>query len=112
MIRVVFYKDSKDEYIGFSLSGHAGYAKAGQDIVCAAVSALCLNTVNSVEAFTKDLIRLKTDEAAGVLKLRFVNTVSPESKLLTDALKLGREGIRDNNNFRYLSVTTKRRCKS
>lgn len=112
MIRVVFYKDLKDEYIGFSLCGHAGYAKAGHDIVCAAVSALCLNTVNSIETFTKDLTRLETDEAAGVLKFRFLSKVSPESKLLTDALKLGLDGIRDNNNFRYLSVTTKRRCKS
>ena len=28
------------EYFSFSVSGHAGYAEAGRDIVCAAVSAL------------------------------------------------------------------------
>ena len=34
--------------------GHAGYAEEGQDIVCAAVSALIINTVNSLETFTDD----------------------------------------------------------
>lgn len=35
----------------FSLSGHAGYARAGTDIVCAAVSALVYNAINSCEQF-------------------------------------------------------------
>ena len=112
MIRVIFYKDSRGEYIGFSFAGHAGYARAGRDIVCAAVSALCLNTVNAIRTFTKDSVRMKTDERAGVIKLRFTGTVSPESKLLTDSLRLGLEGIKRDNHSRYLSVMTKRRCKS
>ena len=37
-------------------NGHAGYAEEGQDIICAAVSALIVNTVNSVETLTEDLI--------------------------------------------------------
>ena len=36
------------EFIWILMSkGHAGYAEEGQDIVCAAVSALVINTVNS-----------------------------------------------------------------
>jgi uncharacterized protein YsxB (DUF464 family) len=33
----------------FAVRGHAGYAEAGSDIVCAAVSALVTNAVNSCE---------------------------------------------------------------
>ncbi|MCL6637988.1 MAG: ribosomal-processing cysteine protease Prp [Alicyclobacillus sp.] len=33
----------------FSVSGHAGYERRGRDVVCAAVSALVLNAVNSCE---------------------------------------------------------------
>ena len=36
------------------MQGHAGYAEPGQDIVCAAVSALVINTINAIEAFTED----------------------------------------------------------
>ncbi len=40
---------------GISIKGfHAGYAEEGQDIVCAAVSVLMINTVNSLDAFTDD----------------------------------------------------------
>ena len=46
MIRATFEHD----FSGFSLSGHAGYAEAGEDIVCAAVSAMTKLTVNGAEA--------------------------------------------------------------
>jgi uncharacterized protein YsxB (DUF464 family) len=48
MIRVEVFETS-GRITRFSVSGHAGYAEAGEDIVCAAVSALTLNAVNSCE---------------------------------------------------------------
>ena len=47
MIRATFDRD----FSGFSLSGHAGYAEAGEDIVCAAVSAMTNFVVNGADAF-------------------------------------------------------------
>lgn len=38
------------ELEGFQVSGHAGYDRHGQDIVCAAASFLAITTVNSLEA--------------------------------------------------------------
>ena len=40
------------EYSGVRLSGHAGFDDSGRDIICAAVSTLVFNTVNSIEVFT------------------------------------------------------------
>ena len=54
MITVIVYQRSDGEYIGFETSGHADYADEGYDIICAAVSALTVNAVNSVETFTED----------------------------------------------------------
>lgn len=48
MIRVQFVKSGKN-ITGFQISGHAGYAPSGQDIVCAAVSFLAISVVNSLE---------------------------------------------------------------
>ena len=45
MIRVRFY-GSGETLKGFELSGHAGYAKSGKDIVCAAVSSAVQLTMN------------------------------------------------------------------
>ena len=36
------------ELVGFSVSGHAGYADAGEDIVCAAVSSAVQLTANGI----------------------------------------------------------------
>lgn len=46
MIKAVF-KVSDEKVVGFDLSGHAGTAESGQDILCAAVSgaAQCVNAV-------------------------------------------------------------------
>ena len=47
MIEATFEKD----FSGFSLSGHAGYAEAGEDIVCAAVSSMTNLVCNAADAF-------------------------------------------------------------
>ena len=46
MIKVTIYKTERQEYAGFDMEGHAGYAEAGEDIVCAGVSALVINALN------------------------------------------------------------------
>lgn len=47
MIRARFFTKEKD-VMGFVIRGHAGYRPYGEDIVCAAVSALTQNTVQSL----------------------------------------------------------------
>ncbi len=37
-----------NELIGFRVEGHANYSIPGRDIVCAAISTLTINTLNSI----------------------------------------------------------------
>ena len=48
MTKVVFYKRN-GVYYGFRESGHAGFADAGQDILCSAISAMTMLVVNTLE---------------------------------------------------------------
>ena len=48
MTTVVFYKRNGVFY-GFRETGHAGFAEAGQDILCAALSAMTMLVVNTLE---------------------------------------------------------------
>ena len=50
MIRAEFY-DSKGLLNGFSISGHAGYAEKGSDVVCASVSSAVQLIVNLLNEF-------------------------------------------------------------
>ena len=70
MTRCEFF--TADERItGFSVSGHSGYAEAGSDIVCAAVSAVVTMaeaTINDV-CGAKAKVRVKEDGARVTLTL-------------------------------------------
>ena len=44
MTHVSVIKTRNGDYIGFNCIGHSGYAEAGEDIVCAAISVLVINT--------------------------------------------------------------------
>ena len=60
-----------DRINGFSVSGHSGYAEAGSDIVCAAISAVVTMaeaTINDV-CGAKAKVRVGEDEARITLKL-------------------------------------------
>lgn len=90
-------------YKKFMIDGHADYADEGQDIVCAAVSALVINTINSIEEFTEDAFTC--DCADGQIRSwEFTSAVSPETGLLMDALMLGLVNIRKSYGEEYLSV--------
>ena len=62
----------EDERItGFSVSGHSGYAEAGADIVCAAISAVVTMaeaTINDV-CGAKAKVRVKNEDARVTLTL-------------------------------------------
>ena len=49
MIRADFY-EKQGLLIGFRFSGHSGYAEAGEDVVCAAVSSAVQLTVNILDS--------------------------------------------------------------
>jgi hypothetical protein len=40
MIKVQIYRDEQSSIIGYDIDGHAEYADTGEDVVCAAVSAI------------------------------------------------------------------------
>ena len=70
MTRCEFFTEN-DRITGFSISGHSGYAEAGQDIVCAAISAV----VTMAEAIINDVcgakakVRVKEEDARVTLTL-------------------------------------------
>lgn len=50
MIRIEIRRDAEGRIRGFTVAGHADYDVSGKDIVCSAVSAVTIGTVNAAEA--------------------------------------------------------------
>lgn len=91
MTTIVLYRDDAGKLRGFQASGHSGYEDKGRDIVCAAVSVLTINTINAIEAFTKDRPQVKSDE--DMTKADFPDPPGKEAELLLKTYELGIRSI-------------------
>ena len=86
MIAVSVRKD------GIEISGHANYAEAGKDIVCAGVTALTQTLIMSMEDLTRDEIEYGI--LTGKVDIHYRN-LSEEGKLLVDSFFIGVCAIAD-----------------
>lgn len=78
MVRVEIRRRPDGTIAGFRMTGHAEYAEAGKDIVCAGVSAVAIGTVNA---------------ATALLGVRLVDG-TPERGTLEASVPQGMEGRR------------------
>ena len=62
MTRITFYKTEDGIYYGFRETGHAGYEDSGKDIICAAISAMTMLIINTVEVALGSDIDYTIDE--------------------------------------------------
>lgn len=69
-----------------TVSGHAGYAEAGKDIVCAGVTALTTSLVKSLNDLTED--KIEYELSTGRVDIHYGN-LSEAGKLLVDSFFIG-----------------------
>lgn len=107
MITAVIYKRTEGDILGFRITGHAGYDRYGRDIICAAVSALSINTINSIEQFTAD--QFKAEQEDGDLKFKLVTNEAPETQLLLKSFILGLGSVQETYGDRYIRIIIRTR---
>lgn len=73
--------------------GHAEYAPIGQDIVCASVSVLVQNIIQSIETLTQD--KISYDMKPGAVHIHFKANLSDIAQVLKDSFILGVQSIAD-----------------
>lgn len=88
MTNIIFYRKSGD-IIGFQSKGHAGHGMRGTDVVCASVSALIINTINSIEKLTHDKFDENINDRRAIIEFQIDGAVSNESELFLKSLELG-----------------------
>lgn len=106
MIRVSIEKNACDNIVGFTIRGHAGYDESGKDIVCAAVSMLVINTINSIEKFTQAKLEVYENEKDGYIRVSIIDNDNG-ANLLLSALELGIITVKEEYE-EYLDISTRR----
>ncbi len=89
MTTITIIKSKSGNYKSMTCSGHAGYAESGSDIVCAAVSMLVINTINSLDVLTNTQMQVEADETEGYIDCKFLAELTEKETLLMDSLVLG-----------------------
>ena len=105
MTTIVIRKSSTGEYRNFVCTGHAGYDFSQRDVVCAGISVLVINTINSLDEIAKEKIEVVTNEEEGLIYCVFKNdTLNDKAKVLMDALVLGIKEISKEYGKKYLKL--------
>ena len=85
MTTVSFHMEG-DRIVGFTVKGHSGYAEAGSDIVCAAVT----SAVRLTECAVNDVLGLgatvKVKEADASIRLKIPGGLSAENEAVCQTL--------------------------
>jgi uncharacterized protein YsxB (DUF464 family) len=117
MIEAIIYtapagdgKDAPDAYTGYEVRGHAGAARKGSDIVCAAVSILAQTALKGLGAHLSKEPAWKIDER-GSLSCRLPEGLSAgelqAARIVIHTLELGLEMI-EQEYPQYLKVAKRR----
>ena len=68
MTTITFYK-SNGFYYGFEEQGHTGFADAGDDVLCSALSSMTMLIINTIEVCYASSVEYTIDEKTTDIKL-------------------------------------------
>ncbi len=111
MTKVIFYQ--KDEHVyRFRVEGHAGFAEHGEDVVCAAISMLVINTLNAIETYTDEPIKeLCINQKEGIIDVelprRKAGEYASEADLLIKSMILGLRTVKEMYGEKYIDILNK-----
>ena len=75
---VTFRKRSDGALLGYTADGHSGYAEAGADIVCAAISALTQSTLNGLKNVLKAPVMFDQDDGGAFIEVNLTPEATEE----------------------------------
>ncbi|MBI4753618.1 ribosomal-processing cysteine protease Prp [Candidatus Desantisbacteria bacterium] len=95
MITITIVHDDNRKIVEFLVTGHADYKNKGDDIVCAAVSAVVQTAVEGLKRYLPEGIHLKKEK--GILHLSITKGANIyESSIILETMLLGLKRIEEN----------------
>jgi uncharacterized protein len=110
MIKVTITRNDNNKITAFEMSGHADFAKHGQDIVCAGASAVSFGTVNAIIALCGTMPKIEQSSDGGYLRCEFPANVDSSTfekiQLLLEGMVVSLETI-ERDYGKYIKIHTK-----
>lgn len=86
MIKFKVERNAEGKIVRLKITGHAGYAESGFDIVCAAVSTACTMAINGIEELKLADITYKQND--GFLEAKIPENREEGADVLLDSLMI------------------------
>ncbi len=102
MVEIDVRKSEHGNVTGFHVSGHAGFAEHGSDVICAGVSVLVINCINSIEQFSNTKFDLIQNEKDGVIDFTCKEPLDDRAVVLLQSLLYGLKEIQDTYGKEYV----------
>ena len=109
MVETEIFEDGAGRIISFRINGHAGYASSGEDIVCAAVSALAQTAVLGLSCYlaAKPLVVLRDGLLTCTLPPMLTAVEGEQAEVILRTMYLGLTEI-ERNYQQYVQVKKRR----
>src|SRR5690554_2293730 len=112
MTSIQLFISAEGRFVGFKAQGHTGYARHGEDIVCAGVSTLIQTTALGLEKIVRATLNIKAQKETGCFLCELTGDNSQaqleRADLLLRNMYLGlTEMSKTNDYYKYLHVSIK-----
>ena len=87
-------ENRNQQIVGLHISGHAGFAEYGKDLVCAGVSSIAVGLLNAIDIVANDTCTLSMSHGDVSIK---VNTITTENQLVLQTGVIQLETIESQN---------------
>ena len=89
MIKIEVSRNEQGMITGYRVSGHAGYAEEGEDIICSAISALTQAPLMGLERHLKLKPTYTVDQEAGILEVALNSAPNDLTEAILETMLLG-----------------------
>lgn len=86
MVKILIIRDNEKNICSFEVSGHAGFTRRGEDIVCSAISALTQTAVQGLKKVAGIDIQYKIVERTGYLNCRLPEKLDEKQRHMSTAI--------------------------
>lgn len=93
MVQVDIFKDKQGRITGYKVSGHAGFAEEGMDIICSAVSALTQAPLLGLERHLKLKPSYSVNQQDGVLEVALNSAPNELTEAILQTMVYGVDSI-------------------
>lgn len=93
MIKVDLYRNEQGLLTSYRVSGHAGYAEEGHDIICSAVSAVTQAPIIGLERHLQLQPSCVVDQKGGILEVALNSAPNDLTEAILATMKLGLESL-------------------